>query len=190
MTCRLLCWIWTRKSWRSFRIALRALLLDGTFSNSLTRVDSSLVLLLDSKNWVQARLMVLNQESLSVTHFTISPFQYTCYQVVWVRAMLIVLNDFGLSTYVLTDKRWIGGSHNLRTNNTLITSIYLCGIDTWKTTVYVYPRLLSMCLSAPVSVDLWIRRIKTQRWYYAPHVECVIMRKRLIFLLCILSSAS
>ena len=41
----------------------------------------------------------------SFHHYTISPFhhsKYTCYRDVWVWAMLIVLNNFGLSTYVLT----------------------------------------------------------------------------------------
>ena len=96
-------------------------------------------------------------------HCTIATFhhsKYTCYRAVWLRAMLIVLNEFGISTYVLIDKMWIGGSHDLRTNNTLITSIYLCCIDTWKTTVYVYPRLLLLCLCVPVSVDLSICCIK------------------------------
>ena len=63
--------------------------------------------------------------------------------------MLIVLNDFGLSTYVLPEKRWIGGLHDPRENNTLTPSIYfLC----WylKTTVYVYPMLLLLCLCAPL----------------------------------------
>ena len=82
--------------------------------------------------WVRARLMILNEKSLSVTHFTITPFQYTCYQVVWVQGMLIVLNEFGISTNVLTEKRWIGGLKDSRTNNTLIDSIYLCCIDTLK----------------------------------------------------------
>ena len=68
-------------------------------------------------------------------HFTIAPFhhsKYTCYRAVWVQAMLILVNEFRLSTYVLTENRWIGGLNNSRTNNTLITYIYLCCIDTWK----------------------------------------------------------
>ena len=40
--------------------------------------------------------------------------------------MLIVLNEFGLSNYVITEKMWIGGLHDLRTNNTLIAYIYVC----------------------------------------------------------------
>ena len=37
-----------------------------------------------------------------------------------------------------------------------------------KTTVYVYPRLLSMCLCAPESVDFGISRIET---VYQSHVS-------------------
>ena len=118
----------------------------------------------DTIVWVQARLMVLHEESLSVTYFTITTFhhyKYTCYQYVLVQAMLIILNDFELSTYVLTEKSWIGSLNYLRPNNTLITFIYLCCVDTWKKTVYVYPRLLFMCLCVPVLVDLQICRIKS-----------------------------
>ena len=114
--------------------------------------------------WLQARLMVLHEESLSVTHFTIIPFhhsKYTCYLAVWVQATLIILNDFGLSTYVLTEKMWIGSLNDSSTNNTLITFIYLCCVDTWKTTVYVYPRLLLLFLCVPVLVDLRIRFIES-----------------------------
>ena len=110
-------------------------------------------------------------------NFTISPFQhskYTCYQTVWVRSMLIVLNEFWLSTYVLTEKMWIGGSYDYRTNDTLITSIYLCCVDTWKTNVYFYPRLLLLCLCAPVSVDLRIRCIET---FYQTHVQTRIFAR-------------
>ena len=99
----------------------------------------------------------------SFHHFTIAPFNYsnyTCYQVVWLRAMLIVLNEFGRSTYVITEKRWIGDSNDQK-KNTLINSIYLCCIYTWKTAVYIYPRFLSLFLCAPVLVDLCIRRIET-----------------------------
>ena len=46
--------------------------------------------------------------------------------------MLIVLNEFRLSTYVLTEKRWIGGLQDSRTNNTLITSVYVFFVDTRK----------------------------------------------------------
>ena len=46
--------------------------------------------------------------------------------------MLILIYAFGLSTDVLTEKRLIGGSHDLRTNNTLKTSIYLCCVDEKK----------------------------------------------------------
>ena len=100
----------------------------------------------------------------SFYHLTITPlhhFKYTFYRYVWVQAMLIVLNESGIGTYVLIDKRWICGLHNLRANNTLITSIYLCCFDTWKTNVYVYLSLLSLWLCTPVSVDLRICRIET-----------------------------
>ena len=135
----------------------------GKSNISLHRIEGSV--------WVRAMLMVLNEESLNVTHVTISPLQhfiitpfhhskYTCFRVVWVRAMLILLNDFGLITYVLTYKRWIRGLHNSSTNNTLITSIYLGCVDTLKTNLYFYPRFLLMCMCVPISVDIRIRRIK------------------------------
>ena len=44
-TCQLLCWIWTRNSWRSFRVTLWVLLLVGNFSNRVTRMQSIYVLL-------------------------------------------------------------------------------------------------------------------------------------------------
>ena len=131
----------------------------GQYNISSNRIEGSV--------WLLARLMLLNEESLSLTRFAITPFhysKYTCYQYVWVKSMLILLNDLELSTYLITDKRWIGGLRNSRTNNTLITSIYLFCVDTWKTTVYVVPRLLSLCLCAPISVDLFIRRIESDYW--------------------------
>ena len=138
--------------------------------NWFPRPGSVHLLETESSVWVKARLMVLNEDSLSVTHFAITPFRhsmYTYYWDVWVRAMLISLNEFGLSTYVIIKKRWIGGFQDSRINHTLITCIYLFCIGTWKTNVYVYPRLLLMCLCAPMSVDLRIRCIKT---FYQTHV--------------------
>ena len=44
-TCLSLCWICARKSWRSFRVSLRVLLLYGTFNNSVTCVHIIFVLL-------------------------------------------------------------------------------------------------------------------------------------------------
>ena len=71
----------------------------------------------------------------SFNNFTIAPFHHSkfiWYQAVWVRAMLIVLNEFGLITYLLTEKTWICRLDDSRTNNTLINYIYLCCVDTWK----------------------------------------------------------
>ena len=103
----------------------------------------------------------------SFYHFNITSLhisKYTFYGAVWLRAMLIVLNYFGLSTYILTEKRWIGGLHNMRTNTTLKPYIYLCWVDTWITTVYVELRLLLMCLCVPVLVDLCICCIKKSQF--------------------------
>ena len=44
-TCLSLCWIWTRKSWRSFCVALRVLFLARNFINRVTCVQISSVLL-------------------------------------------------------------------------------------------------------------------------------------------------
>ena len=74
-------------------------------------------------------------ECESLHHFTISTFHhstYTFYRDIWVRSMLIMFNEFGLSTYVITDKSWTCGSHDSRTSNTLINYIDLCFIDTLK----------------------------------------------------------
>ena len=95
-------------------------------------------------------------ECASFQHFTITPLhhsKYTCYGAIWLRSMLIVLNYFGLSTYVLTEKRWISGLNDLRTNNTLITSIYLCCVDTWK---QLYTSTIGCYLYAWVGPCRWI----------------------------------
>ena len=98
-------------------------------------------------------------------HFTITPFKYTFYIVVWVQAMLIVFNEFGISTYVLTEKRWICGFHDSRTNNTLITSIYLCCVDTRK---QLYTSNLGCYRCACVRPCRWILVSVTSKQFIRP----------------------
>ena len=46
-----------------------------------------------------------------------------------------------------------------------------------KTTVYVYPRLLSLCMCATVLVDLRIRRIETK----APYIKAPLIWNHKIY---------
>ena len=126
--------------------------------------------------WVRVRLIVLNQESLSVNHFTISPLQYftigifhhskyTCYQVVGVIEMLILFYDFWISTYVLTNKKLFGGSHDSRMNYTITTSIYLCYIDTRK---QMYTSTIGCHCCACVHPRCWISGSVVSKQFIKP----------------------
>ena len=59
-TCQSLCWIWTRNPWRIFCIALWVLLISGTLSNRLRRVQSYSVLLPAST--VSSSLILVDQQ--------------------------------------------------------------------------------------------------------------------------------
>ena len=59
---------------------------------------------------------------------------------------------------------WFGGLQYLRTNNTLITSIYLCCVDTWKK---LYMSTLGCYQCACVRPCRWISRsvVSKKNWW-------------------------